>query len=137
MWSSHGCDTLVLYLVRPRVARRRVGRRASRVVPSQAMSASHLRTTRVRRGFALLAVSTVVGTATLLACSDDDGTSADDGLPTSSVYVPAEAAAQDPPPPGVTAHPPEQFPAPTPTPKDSGASDSGGGTPKDSGSPDA
>ena len=93
------------------------------------MSASHLRTTRVRRGFALLAVSTVVGTATLLACSDDDGTSADDGLPTRSVYVPAEA--------GVTAHPPEQFPAPTPTPKDSGASDSGGGTPKDSGSPDA
>lgn len=102
------------------------------------MSASHLRATRVRRGVALLAVATVVGTATLLACSDDEAGSADDGLPTSSVYVPAEAAAQNPAPPGVTAHPTEQFPAPAP--KDSGSNpptDSGGTSPKDSGSPDA
>lgn len=101
------------------------------------MNASLSRSTRLRRGFVLAAISVLLGAVTTLACSSDDEASADDAVPASSVYVPAEAAAQNPIPPGVTprAPTPEQ---PRPTPTDSGSSGStdSGSTPKSDASAD-
>ncbi len=95
------------------------------------------RTSCLRRGFVLLTIACAVGaTTSLLACSDDDAGADDDGIPTNSVYVPAEAAAQNPIPPGVTPRKDEDQPPPTPKPDASTPTDSS--TPKqDSSTPDA
>jgi hypothetical protein len=101
------------------------------------MDASLLRTSRVRRGLVLLAIGCALGTLTTLACSSDDGQAADESVPTGSIYVPAEAAAQNPIPPGVAPRTPD--PDPSSQPMDSGSKTDSGSTPPktDAGAPDA
>jgi hypothetical protein len=111
------------------------------VIPSTVMSGSlHGTERRIRRGLVLLGFACVVGTSTLIACYSEGTDSTDvDPLATTGVYVPAEAAAQNPVYPGVTPGTPGKDP-PEPA-KDSGSTTptDSGTTPKppDSGTPDA
>lgn len=119
-------------------ASRRLRGRSRRVITSNAMGASIHRTERLRRGLALFGIAALVGTTTLIACGGDDGGSADDDpLSTSGVYIPAEAAAQNPIAPGITPGTPGKDP-PEPT-RDGGSTPMDSGTPKppDASTPDA
>lgn len=88
------------------------------------------RTSRLRRGLVLLSITLAAGAATtMLACKGDEASSEDDTFGTNSVFVPAEAAAQNPLPPGVAPHADDPNPTPPP-PKDAG-----GTTPTDASTP--
>ncbi len=102
------------------------------------MGASLHRTERLRRGLALFGIASLVGTSTLIACYSEGSESSDvDPLSTSGVYVPAEAAAQNPVAPGITPGTPG---VDTPEPRDSGGplpTDAATPKPPDASSPDA